>query len=173
MLLNSKGIIMEYKFNVMSEEEILNLDAEKLDSHLKELQGVQSELTKMSYAIAGKALIDVIYGYKIESIGIDPNYEYNDEGFSGTYMINIDHEDVSYNDENVPRYSKSVPEISYSDLQTKIDDTLADLKFLIADYMSFDEVELKKLSVKSSKYKMEKEIPVKEKSKSSSSRYKI
>ena len=166
---------MEHKLNSLTEDEILNLDPQQLETHLEEIKNINEAVRVMAFTIVGKRIMDIIYGYDIGSVGINPHYEYNDEGFSGTYMITIDGEDVCYkDDENVPRYSKQAEEISYTALQEKIDNELADLRFLIQEDMHFNAKELNKLKVKSSYYQLEKDVPVvKEKSKVSNSRYKL
>lgn len=166
---------MEHTFRHLTEDEIINLEPEELEQLITEVRDTGRLLNQMSQSIVGKRLIEIVYGYELESVGIDPHYEYNDEGFAGHFMINIDGEDVCYkDDENVPRYSDQAEEITYSELQQKIDDELSEVSELINEYMSFDTNDLNKLKVKSSYFKLEKELPRKEAtSKIDRNRYKL
>jgi hypothetical protein len=168
---------MEHTFNHLTEDEIINLESEELEQIITEVRETGRLLNQMSHSIVGKKLIEIVYGYELESVGIDPHYEYNDEGFAGNFMININGEDVCMSgdgDESVPRYSKQAEDITYSELQQKIDDELAEISELITEYMSFDENDLNKLKVKSSYFKLEKELPTNEStSKIDSNRYKL
>ena len=168
---------MEHTFNHLTEDEIINLEHNELDKLITEIRGTSRLLNQMSRTIVGKKLIEIVYGYELESVGIDPHHEYNDEGFAGNFMIDINGEDVCMSgdgDESVPRYSDQAEDITYSELQQKIDDELSEISELITEYMSFDENDLNKLKVKSTYFKLEKELPKNESaSKIDSNRYKL
>jgi hypothetical protein len=168
---------MEHTFNNLTEDELLDLDPEQLQQQIEKMGQVTQVINKMSRTIVGKKLMEIVYGYRLDSVGIDPHYEYNDEGFAGHFMINIDGEDVcmsGQSDENVPRYSTQVKQITYGELQQNIDDELSGIANLINEYMSFDLNDLDKLKVKSSYYKLEKELPKNTlNTKISNSRYKL
>lgn len=168
---------MEHKFNNLSEDEILNLEPMQLEQQIKEISQVSNILGQMSQTIVGRKLMDIIYGYDLEQVGIDPTYTYNDEGFCGTFMIYINHEDMcmtSNGEDKVPRYSQKAKEMTYSELQQKIDDELSPISHLITEDISFNEQDLNKLKIKSNFYKLEKELPKNEaKSQINSSRYKL
>jgi len=164
---------MEHTFTNLTEEQILTLNPDQFKDHINQLTEAKGVINKMAYAIVGRTIMDVIYGYELDHIGINPHYEYNDEGFTGNFMIYINNEDVYYEHEPVPRYSKQVKEITYHDLQAKIDDSLSQISSIIDEEMSFDYDDLNKLKIKSQYFKLEKEIPTKEEKNINSSRYKI
>lgn len=163
---------MEHILKEMNEEEILMLSSEELQKKIEELEGMNEVINGMVVSIVGKKLAEMVVDYDIDTIGIEPNYEYNDEGFAGTYMITIDGDDVSYKDESVPKYSKNAEDISYSDLQQKIDNELSPLSSIIKEDMGFDISELRKLAVKYFHAKLEQEIPQKGTQKKST-RYRV
>jgi hypothetical protein len=129
---------MEHKFTNLSDEEIVKLNPQELNNLIEEIRDSYDKLNAMSYEIAAKKMAEIVCGYDIETVGLDPHYEYCDEGFAGTYMVTINHEDVSYDEEEVNRYSKSAKKISYSGLQERIDNEMDSIRFLINEEMSFD-----------------------------------
>jgi len=130
------------KFQELTENEIIELTAEQLQTKIKEIEKIYKILTNMSVALIKKKLIEINYGDYYKTIEIEPSYEpfeyitedyeSDKKTFCSHYRVRIDNLNWGYG-----------PTLSY-DISEKLM-PLRPLSFFFAEKISFDICKLKKI----------------------------
>ena len=125
---------------VYKKEEVLTLPEKEFDQLITNIIEITNIIQKNVSVIVEKILAPVIQNYAIDTIEIDPNYEYHDEGFYGNHMVYINGTDPceKEEEENVPKINKKAKTITYTDLQEKIDNMLETVSSLINNTINID-----------------------------------
>jgi len=125
-------------------KQIQKLTPEQLQEKIEEIGKIAKKLNKILVSLVERKLIEITANYDIQTIEIEPYYLHTSNGFN--HRINVKIDDMPYKLKNkmVPKSSEDAKDITYSDLEVKINVEFFPLKFFFhKEKISFNINELK------------------------------